>query len=94
MTPPAVFSYCESVHAWGTSPWHTRKLTEQGRKLGGGIDTTSLCGLVARGWDLAVEIPKKRARHDCPRCRAVWEEMTRETEKTSSAPATRDPKEG
>lgn len=45
-------SLCESVHASGRSPWHIRENAGP-LKLGGGIDTNSLCGLVRAGWDLA-----------------------------------------
>lgn len=51
-------SYCESVYATGTSPWHLRRLTAAGRKLGGGVDTASLCGRVQPpyGWDLESKV--------------------------------------
>lgn len=49
------YSFCESVHASGRSRWHIRRLTEKGKKLGGGIDTKSLCGVVTVGWDLGVD---------------------------------------
>lgn len=64
------YVFCESVHASGTSPWHIRKLTEAGLKLGGGIDTGSLCGHVeaGRGWDLAVEITAHHLAHACKEC--------------------------
>ena len=47
------FSFCETVHAMG--PWHIRRLTEKGKKLGGGADTETLCGLRA-AWDINCEI--------------------------------------
>lgn len=49
------FSFCESVHATGRSLWHIRRLTEVGRKLGGGADTPALCGRVV-AWDINVDI--------------------------------------
>jgi len=50
-------SFCESVTASSLSPWCVRKLTSAGKKLGGGVDTESLCGRVrlGSGWDLDVE---------------------------------------
>ena len=52
------YSFCESVHAGNLSPWHLRRLTDQGMKLPGGIDTSSLCGRVKSpyGWDLNVPV--------------------------------------
>jgi len=51
------FSFCESIHATSLSKWHIRRLTDEGPKHGGGIDTDSLCGRVekGRGWDLEVK---------------------------------------
>jgi len=54
--PVAEFSFCESSSAGPQSPWHLRELTSEGRKLGGGIDTRTLCGRVRAGWDLEVEL--------------------------------------
>jgi hypothetical protein len=62
------FSFCESVHANARSPWHIRKLTSAGKKLGGGIDTKSLCGNVDKGWDLIVEISEHHLSHACKEC--------------------------
>jgi hypothetical protein len=56
-TPP--YAFCESVHAGALAPWHIRRVTPAvGLKIGGGIDTPSLCGMVkaAQGWDLNVRI--------------------------------------
>ena len=65
-----MFSFCESVYAGPLAPWHIRKLTKVGKKLGGGIDTPSLCGRVKRGWDLEVEINEFHLDSNaCPDCR-------------------------
>lgn len=64
-------SYCESVYASGVTRWHIRALTEVGQKLGGGIDTHSLCGLVKIGWDLKVPVTEDRVTNieiTCPEC--------------------------
>ncbi len=37
--PP--YAFCESVT--GIGRWHIRRLSEKGLKLGGGIDTPTLC---------------------------------------------------
>jgi len=68
--PATTFSFCESVTASGSSPWHIRQLTNEGKKLGGGIDTTSLCGHVKPpyGWDLAVPITEYHLVHACTDC--------------------------
>jgi hypothetical protein len=66
------FSFCESVHATSTSSWHIRPLTKVGRKTGGGIDTTTLCGRISRGWDIETPIEH----HIDPSsytCKACWE---------------------
>jgi len=73
------YSFCESVT--GIGPWHIRPLTAWGRKLGGGIDTGSLCGRVqpmgifgpdghrgGGGWDIGVEIKPDRLDGPCPKC--------------------------
>lgn len=62
------YSYCESVHAGGLSPWHIRKLDRAGLRLGGGITTNSLCGRVARGWDLNVPMGLAHDKHTCRDC--------------------------
>ena len=76
--PDCEYSFCESVHATSTSPWHIRPLTSAGRKLGGGIDTPSLCGVVRVGWDLKTPIDDVRLRHCgvCKTCKAVYRERT------------------
>ena len=58
---PAQFSgisLCESVHAGPVAPWHLRRLTANGPKYGGGIDTECFCGHARPpyGWDLEVKI--------------------------------------
>lgn len=63
------YSFCENVHAV-TSFWHIRKLTKEGQKFGGGVDTGSLCGRVKapHGWDLNVELTIHHLKHACPKC--------------------------
>jgi len=70
------FSFCESVTASGSSPWHIRQLTNEGQKLGGGIDTMSLCGHVKPpyGWDLNVAITNHHLEHACSDCVAKYKE--------------------
>ena len=76
---PTEYSFCESVHATGATASCIRPLTEAGRKLGGGIDTPSLCGRVQppNGWDLAYGITPERIAHPrvtCKRCADLYEE--------------------
>jgi len=78
------YAFCESVHAGPTSPWHIRQLTQVGLKLGGGIDSASLCGhlmpqgvrvgerLGGGGWDLSVVITEHHLSHACQRCAAAY----------------------
>ena len=71
--PP--YSFCEGVHATGTSPWHIRPVNaETGLHPSGGIDTGSLCGRVQPretgwgGWDLLVRMTESHLEHACPTC--------------------------
>jgi hypothetical protein len=47
------YSLCETAHAAPQAPWHIRRLTLAGKKLGGGADTDALCGRKV-AWDLNV----------------------------------------
>lgn len=72
------FTFCESVWASGFSRWHIRKTTEKGPKLGGGIDTPSLCGHVpvGKGWDLEVQITEYQLNAKvCPACVQKYKEL-------------------
>jgi len=66
------YSYMEFATATGRSPWHIRKLTDQGKKMGGGIDTPSLCGRKYNGWDVNHAAPEAGPRPDFA-CRNCWE---------------------
>ena len=76
------YSFCESVHATPYSKWHIRKLTNVGKKLGGGADTKSLCGRDVN-WDLSIDIGKFNLENSkdeaqlwtiaCPVCLEVYE---------------------
>ena len=70
------FSFCERVWAGPKSPWHIRELGVAGRKLGGGIDTPSLCGRIVppsgKGWDLDVELTPHHLTHACKACVAEY----------------------
>jgi len=62
------YSFCENVHARPLDRWHIRKLTDKGRKFGGGADTLSLCEKKVH-WDLKVELTKYHlARNTCLKC--------------------------
>lgn len=69
-----VYSFCEPATATSHSRWHIRELTPVGRKLGGGVDTKSLCGHVVPpyGWDLEVGITEHHLTHACPECVAAY----------------------
>lgn len=67
------YSFCESVHVTGAGRWHIRRLTDKGRKLGGGIDTPSLCKRVNAGWDVKVEITEFHLENStCAECREIY----------------------
>jgi hypothetical protein len=70
-----LYSFCESVHASGRSPWHIRALTTKGKRLGGGVDTTSLCGLVKppAGWDLETDFTESWT-GVCKNCVAAYKQ--------------------
>jgi len=78
------YSFCEGIMAGPHTRWHIRKLSSKGRKLGGGIDTASLCGAIGpvsdgvmrNGWDLAVEITKHHLGHSCKECARRYREET------------------
>lgn len=65
------YSFCESAWASGASPWHIRKLTDKGRKLGGGADTRALCGREV-AWDLQVELTEHHLGHSCQACVSAY----------------------
>ena len=70
-------SFCESVSAGPRSLWHIRLLSGAGRKLGGGIDTVSLCGRVKNGWDLDVDLTDFHlAKNTCKDCLKAYREIT------------------
>lgn len=62
-----MFSFCETVTAGPTTPWHIRELTGEGRKPSGGADTPALCSRVV-AWDLEVEITAHHLTHACKAC--------------------------
>ena len=61
------YSFCERATATSTSPWHIRRLTDAGRKLGGGADTPALCGCEV-AWDLSTEVPTGSFDYVCRQC--------------------------
>lgn len=75
-TEPIRYSFCESVHATSSSPWHLRQLDSNGLKYTGGITTASLCSLVTKGWDVKASITEQHLGHTCKRCVAKYREQT------------------
>ncbi len=69
------YSFCESTTAV-SNYWHIRRLDDTGKHTGGGITTSSLCGLVkpltmnsgVGGWDVSVDITPHHGEHNCPEC--------------------------
>ena len=68
------YAFCETAAASGYSPWHIRRLTKRGKKLGGGADTPTLCGREA-AWDL--DVPIRHGDFVCERC---WQVYRKEVE--------------
>ena len=67
------FSFCESVYAGSGTRWCIRKLTSTGIKLGGGIDTPTLCERQMKGWDIDVTINDFHLFHNaCPKCVEIY----------------------
>ena len=69
------FAFCESAQASSFSPWHIRKLTAVGKKLGGGANTPALCGRVV-AWDLESEVRIPSAGSQtrvCSSCAEEWD---------------------
>lgn len=66
------YSFCESVTASSISPWCIRELSSDGRMLGGGVQTNSLCGRVKspHGWDIDVRVNTTHP-HACAKCVAI-----------------------
>jgi len=56
------YAFCESAWAGSRTPWHIRRLTDAGRKPGGGADTKALCGREV-AWDLKADVDLS-----CDRC--------------------------
>lgn len=83
--PP--FAFCESVHATGVSPWHIRRVSGP-LKLGGGIDSASLCKLVVPpyGWDLSVRITEQHLKNACPACVTEYRVRTGEWRRVRHRP--------
>lgn len=67
-----VFSYCESIGAGSKSRWCIRPLSPAGPKYSGGVDTSSLCGHVTRGWDINVAISDDNLDGACPVCASLY----------------------
>lgn len=73
------YSFCEPVYVTGPAPWCIRKLTGTGRHVGGGVDSTSLCGRVKchadgglGGWDLTSAcVVSLDHPHACKQCIAI-----------------------
>jgi hypothetical protein len=69
-----VYSFCETSTARAMTPWHIRKLTKAGKKLGGGADSPALCGR-AVAWDLNVEIDAHHLSHCCRDCELQYRDL-------------------
>ncbi len=62
------YALCERYNQSPSSPWHIRKLGEDGLKLGGiAGGALSLCGATI-AWDLAVALTEHHVSHACERC--------------------------
>lgn len=76
------YSFMEFVFASSISRWHIRKLTDKGKKFGGGIDTAPLCGQkhddgkLINGWDVRADINDRRHDdHTCLGCLEKYNEL-------------------
>ena len=64
-------SFCETMTATGSSPWHIRLLDAAGQKFGGGATTPALCGRKV-AWDLNVDITDRNLTHCCNVCSRIY----------------------
>jgi hypothetical protein len=80
----STYTFCEPSFAGPRAPWCIRKLTAIGKKLGGGVDTPSLCGRVKPtavggpgGWDLTHTLGEAdlEAEFTCKKCVAKLREQ-------------------
>jgi hypothetical protein len=56
-----------------TGRYHLRELTNQGYKLGGGIDTPTLCGIENRSYfDSSLPITATSLKSACPDCVVLY----------------------
>lgn len=68
------YSFCETLFSVSDTPWHIRRLTDAGRKLGGGTDTRALCGREV-SWDLETQLTQHDLEKNCcPRCCVIYKE--------------------
>lgn len=80
----SAYTFCEPSFAGPRAPWCIRKLSRNGKRLGGGVDTSSLCGRVkpcdiggTGGWDLPNQLGEQdlEAEFTCRKCLAKLREM-------------------
>lgn len=71
-TQPPEYSFCETNAAYH---WHIRRLTDTGRHLGGGADTSTLCGMTP-SWDILCPISDSTLATTCDRCAMAYGEAT------------------
>jgi len=62
-----MYVFSEGAAASALAPWHIRKLSSKGIKLGGGADTLALCSKTV-AWDLETPITAHHLTHCCKPC--------------------------
>jgi hypothetical protein len=72
LTTQVTYAFCETITATGATPWHIRKLSDKGIKIGGGADTPALCGRVV-SWDIGVKMTPGQIQNTCHKCVAIWD---------------------
>jgi hypothetical protein len=65
------YSFCDATSISSREPLHIRRLTHVGQKLGGGADTTALCGAKV-SCDRAVEITYHQLQSCCQACARTY----------------------
>jgi len=76
--PPA-WTFVDSIQVVNTGHLHIRQLTNKGRQMKGGIDTTILCGLDDRRqifYDVSIPFTEGNIILGCHRCVAVYRNQT------------------
>lgn len=87
MTKPDEFSFCTvtslQLGMSHRNTWHIRRLSSKGKLIGAKMDTSSLCGKLDNGFDIATSIKPEEFESSHLVCKTCGREYDRATEKGS-----------